>query len=45
MKQISAGEHTLHHVMHVNPEIKNYSNEQFPGAYELIVNFTFEEKI
>jgi len=44
LRNIPAGQHTLHYVMHVNREIQDDPASQSPGTYELIVNFTFEEK-
>jgi len=44
LRKIPAGEHTLHYVMQVNQGVENDPEAQFPGTYELIVNFTFEEK-
>ena len=44
LRKIPAGQHTLRYVMHVNREIENDPEAQAPGTYELIVNFTFEEK-
>jgi hypothetical protein len=44
LRKIPAGLHTLHYVMHVNQEVENDPMSQSPGTYELIVNFTFEER-
>lgn len=44
LRKIPPGEHTLHYVMHVDREIEGDPESQSPGTYELIVNFTFEEK-
>ncbi len=44
LRKIPPGEHTLRYVMHVNQEIENDPEAQPVGTYELIVNFTFEEK-
>lgn len=44
LRKIPAGLHTLHYVMHVEQEVENDPQTQVPGTYELIVNFTFEEK-
>ena len=44
LRNIPAGQHTLHYVMHVNREIQDDPGAQSPGTYELIVNFMFEEK-
>ena len=44
LRKIPAGVHTLHYVLHVEQQVKNDPLAQVPGTYELIVNFTFEEK-
>lgn len=44
LRKIPAGLHTLHYVMHVNQEVEGDPLSQPVGTYELIVNFTFEEK-
>jgi len=44
LRKIPAGEHTLHYVMHVNHEIEGDPDAKPVGTYELVVNFTFEEK-
>ncbi len=44
LRKIPAGVHTFHYVMHVNQEVENDPQAQAIGTYELIVNFTFEEK-
>jgi hypothetical protein len=44
LRQIPAGEHTLHYVMRVEREIEDDPESQAPGTYELVVNFTFEAK-
>lgn len=44
LRNIPAGEHTLRYVIHVNEKIENDPMSQSTGTYELIVNFTFEEK-
>jgi len=44
LRNIPAGQHTLHYVMHVNREIQDDPESQSPGTYELIINLMFEEK-
>jgi len=44
LRKIPAGLHTLRYVMHVTEEVEGDPASQAPGDYELIVNFTFEEK-
>lgn len=44
LRNIPAGEHTLRYVMHVDQKIQSDPEAQSPGTYELIVNFTFEDK-
>ena len=44
LRKIPTGVHTLHYVMHVEQEVENDPEAQVPGMYELVVNFTFEEK-
>ena len=44
LRKIPPGEHALRYVMHVEQEVQNDPEAYIPGVYELIVNFTFEEK-
>jgi hypothetical protein len=44
LRKIPAGQHTLRYVMNVNQEIEDDPQLQSLGTYELVVNFTFEEK-
>lgn len=44
LRNIPTGLHTLHYVMRVNQQVEGDPVSQVPGIYELIVNFTFEEK-
>jgi hypothetical protein len=44
LRKIPAGLHSLRYVMHVNQEVAGDPLQQPVGIYELVVNFTFEEK-
>ena len=44
LRAIPEGLHTIHYVMHVNQEVEDDPEAQSMGAYELVVNFTFEGK-
>ena len=44
LRKIPPGEHTLRYVMHVSQEIEDDPDAKPVGTYELVVNFTFEEK-
>lgn len=44
LRNIPVGLHTLRYVLHVNKEVKGDPELQSAGRYELVVNFTFEEK-
>jgi len=44
LRNIPEGQHTLRYVMQVNKEVEDDPELQSPGTYELIVNFTFENK-
>jgi hypothetical protein len=43
LRDMPAGQHALHYVMHVNQEVENDPVSQSTGTYELIVNFTVEK--
>ena len=44
LRKIPSGEHVLRYVMHVNREVEKDPRFQVAGTYELVVNFTFQEK-
>ncbi|MFZ5820660.1 MAG: hypothetical protein ACOYYJ_12245 [Chloroflexota bacterium] len=44
LRKIPAGLHTLRYVMQVGQPVEGDPDAKSPGLYELIVNFTFEEK-